>query len=78
MRYYIGGQSEPGAPLGVTVNVHRSRAKGHAEPAEIARFGQLFDHFERALLLEQRLALARRHQPGSATCWSSARPAWWC
>lgn len=57
-RYYLGGQSDRRRAVGCTVTVHRSRRAGHAEPHEIDIFQNLFDHLERALLVEGRLGLS--------------------
>jgi DNA-binding NarL/FixJ family response regulator len=57
MRYYLGGQSGHHAALPFTITLHRPRHKGHASRDEIARFGQLFDHFEHALHMQYAIGL---------------------
>jgi DNA-binding CsgD family transcriptional regulator/PAS domain-containing protein len=57
MRYYLGGQSGHNGALPFTMTLHRSRDKGHASSDEIARFGQLFDHFEHALNMQYAIGL---------------------
>jgi DNA-binding CsgD family transcriptional regulator len=59
MRYHIGGVTRSDLPFVASVTVHRTKAKGHATPAEVERFSLLFDHLERALELEFRLSLDR-------------------
>ncbi|WP_119418863.1 helix-turn-helix transcriptional regulator [Desertibaculum subflavum] len=63
-RYYLGAQTDPAQGIGATICLHRPRAAGHATPEEIALFGALMPHFERAFLLERRLGLALT--PGGA------------
>jgi DNA-binding NarL/FixJ family response regulator len=57
-RYYVGGQSSHDAPLPITMTLHRPRALGHATRDEIARFSQLFDHFEHALNMQYAIGLS--------------------
>ncbi len=60
MRYYVGGQSFADEDVAVTLTLHRPRQYGHAQSGELEKFGRLFDHFEHAVHLQQRLALNAR------------------
>ncbi len=60
MRYYVGGQSFADEGVAVTLTLHRPRQYGHAQDGELEKFGRLFDHFEHAVHLQQRLALDAR------------------
>ena len=64
-RYYVGGQTDRRLPFYAGVTLHRRGKLGAVRPEEIERFGVLFDHLERALLVEHRLFRAARLDPAT-------------
>jgi DNA-binding CsgD family transcriptional regulator len=58
LRYFAYGQTDPAEPIGAVLSLHRPRARGHITPTEIARFGTLLGHFERAVQVEHHMGKA--------------------
>lgn len=58
LRYFAYGQTDPQAPVGAVIVLHRPRRQGHITANETDRFEQLLEHFERAVQVEHRMGKA--------------------
>ena len=66
-RYYVGGQSDPSLPFQAGLTLHRRGSKGAAGTDDIARFGRLFAHLQRALQVEFRLHRSAHTEAGAGS-----------
>ncbi|MBL8699688.1 MAG: helix-turn-helix transcriptional regulator [Alphaproteobacteria bacterium] len=64
LRYYVGGVTTADEAISASLSLHRGRAGGHVRREEVELFQHVFDHFERAVRIGHKLAMAERWTPG--------------